>query len=1305
MGKFGKLVLVVAQGTALRAKIARLLQPAGYALELAADERRALDLAVREEIDAAILVISSGLADLAFARRLSDRVPRLIVLAERSADIAKLARSLPGADAYLLQPLDEQKLLGRLAELVASPGEDHAALAPAALRIEGCRFNLPGRTFVHADGREVALTRAESALLIAFVRNPGRVLSRDQLSQAIAGHGEELYGRSIDMHIGRLRRKIEPDPKAPRFIITVSGAGYKFAAGPRTVEENRESPAIEPGEKMESAPKRARGPRINLPNSGSERRQLTVLSCELVGSMVPTIDADPEEVADVVHRFQDACAGAITSMGGSIAAFTGQEVLALFGYPKAYEDDAERAVHAGLDLAAKMEELVWPSGKPLQVRIGIATGLAVIAGQAVVGEPSIVAPRLRSIAPAGSILVAASTRKLLGRAFICDDASSYELAGISEKVTACLVAGRRSIENRFSSTRGPRLTQFVGRQHELQQLLILWDRAKANQGQVALLCGEAGIGKSRVCEVFLERINAKPHVTIRYQCAPHHANSPFFPIIDQIEHAAQIKRGDAPDVKLEKLEAALSESSAATPVDMRSLAALLSIPTGELPASGLTPQRQKDLTIAALIRHIVGFARDQPLVVELADAHWADSSTLELFSRIIASIKAAQVFVLVSFRPEFFPQWLDEPHVTMLRLDRLGREQIEAMIFDVAGQRALPSEMYAQVISKTDGVPLFVEELTKSVLESGLLEDAGDRLTIIGPLPPLAIPTTLLGSLTARLDRLGPIKEIAQVGAAIGREFSYRLLAAVAPISGPPLHAALAQLAAPELIFARGEPPDSTYVFKHALVQDAAYGTLVRSKRQQLHCRIADALEQGFPETVETQPELLAHHLIQAGLTERAIDYLRKAGQRTIERSANAEAIRHLTQALELLQSRPEGPARRCAALGLEVMLSQAMIAAYGYAARNTAEVLLRAKDLIDDLTEPAQKLVILYGIWASHYVGGEIVEQTDAAGEFLKEAERNNDTVALSVAHRIMGTTYLTKGEFTAALPHLEQARALYDFQHGAPMQYQYGQDVGVAALCYLSWALWHLGSVDQASLVAADAVKRAEELSHPHTQAFTICHARGMIDIFRRSSEDMRSYAGSVVSLCQEHGLSHWMACGRILEGWATVNEGEIDRGIELLRAGVAAWREAGARLWLPLFLVLEAQAYNKAGRNEAALGAIEQAIAVSEETGERWYLAEILRIKAGLLSATGRVGDQVEILFARSLEIARSQQARCWELRTACDLASLWRSKGRADEALQLLQPIYAQFAEGFDSADLRHAKRILDELEPTVSQKHS
>ncbi len=1300
-----KRVLVVAQEMALRAKIARLLQSAGYAVELAASEKRALELVANGKIEAAIAAASSDLAGLAFARELSDRVPRVIVLAERPEDIARLGLSLPGTDASLSQPLDEQRLLDRLAQAMTSPGGDLTASTPADLRIGGCRLDLAGRTFVQPDGRKVPLTRAELSLLAAFARNPGRVLSRDQLSHAIAGHDAEPYGRSIDMHIGRLRSKIESDPKAPRFLLTVSGVGYKFAADPQAVERNRELTAdidLEPTGvnglgPSGAAPDRAHSPGIIMPRSHSERRQLTVLSCELVDSTAFAANADPEDIVRVVQSFQDACAAITAQMGGSIAGLMGHEILALFGYPKAHEDDAERAVHAGLDLMAKAGEL-RPSGKPVGVRIGIATGVVVVADQNAVGEPATIAPRLRNIAPPNSVIVSASTRRLLGRAFDCEDPDLYELAGVPEKVAACRVTGKRAVESRFSSMRRARLTNFVGRQHELQQLVALWQLAEAAKGQVALLCGEAGIGKSRVCEVLLDRIAEEPHITIRYQCSPHHGNSPFYPVIDQLEHAVRFEREDAPDVKLKKLETALAEAGTPTPADIRSYAALLSIPTGEGPAPGVTPQRQKELTIAALIRQVLGLARKAPVVVVVEDVHWADSSTLELVSRIIASIRTARVLVLISFRPEFFPQWLDEPHVTTLRLDRLGREQTESIIFDVAGRKGLPPEIDAQIISKTDGVPLFVEELTKTVLESGVLQDVGDRYVTVGPRQPLTIPVTLLDSLTARLDRLGPAKEIAQIGAAIGREFPYRLLAAVAPVSELLLHAALAQIAAPELIFVRGEPPDSTYVFKHALVQDAAYGTLLRSKRRQLHSRIADALEEGFPETVETQPELVAHHLIQAGRTERAIDYLRKAGQRTIERSANAEALEHLTRALELLQSRPKGPARTRASFGLEVMLSHAMIARHGYAARETVEVLLRAKAHIDDSTDPSQKFAILYGIWACHYVGGEVAKQTDAAAEFLAEAKRHNATAALCVAHRIVGTTYVTKGDFAAGLRHLERARALYDPKQHAQLQYQYGQDLGAAALCYLSWALWHLGYVDQASEVAAEAVKSAEELSHPHTLAYTICHARGMIDIFRRSSEDMRSYAGSVVSLCNEHGLLHWVACGRILEGWADTCRGDLDQGIEALHAGVAAWRKAGARLWVPIFLALEAKAHAKGGRSDASLRAIEQAIAISEETGERWCIAEVLRIKAGLLMATDRACNQIETLLLKSLAIARHQQARCWELRTACDLAKLWQGKGRGKEALQLLQSIYAQFTEGFDTADLRHAKLVMDSLKP-------
>jgi class 3 adenylate cyclase len=591
---------------------------------------------------------------------------------------------------------------------------------------------------------------------------------------------------------------------------------------------------------------------------------VSVLSCGLIGSTALAVNLDPEDFGSTIRRFQDFCTRVITRWGGAVTNSVGDEIVAVFGYPKCDEDDVERAVHAGLDLVANVGELL-SSSEPLQARIAIATGLVLVGeDQRVVGEPVVTASRLRNKTPPNSVTITASTRKLLGNVFIYDNLES-ELDGLSEPLTPYLVTGKRAVESRFAARRTGKLTQLVGRQNELQRLSTLWEWTKGGKGQVALLCGEAGIGKSRVYEDWLDRITDEPHITIRYQCSQRHTNSPFYPVINQLEYAACLEREDSPDVKLRKLEAILSQAGAATLADIPLLAALLSIPAdGFCCLQDVTPQRHRDLTITALLRQVLGLAITRPVVIVLSDAHWIDSSTLELFTRCIAEIKTARVFILVSFRPEFFPQWLDQSHVTMLRLNRLPREQTEAIVLDVAGHKELPPELHEQIIRKADGVPLFAEELTKSLLESGRLQDTGERYVTVGPPLPLAIPTTLLGSLTARLDRLGPIKEIAQIGATIGREFSYRLLAAVAPVSGPSLQSALDHITSCGLISVRGEPPDASYLFKHALVQDAAYATMVWSKRQQFHSRIANALMAEFPETVEAQPELMAYHFAQA---------------------------------------------------------------------------------------------------------------------------------------------------------------------------------------------------------------------------------------------------------------------------------------------------------------------------------------------------------------------------------------------------------------------------------------------------------
>jgi class 3 adenylate cyclase/DNA-binding response OmpR family regulator/predicted ATPase len=1308
-------ILIAAQQIDLRAKLARLLQTAGCSVELAESQKRALELAAGGGIEAAIVVHSAALCGL--ERELRDIVPRAIALGHPTDEIFRPDPSSRGIDPFSVETLDEQKLLDWLGRPSAESAEDATTPSPVILRIEDCELDLGDQTFVDGNGRKVRLTRAEAALLGTFVASPCQTLSRDQLRRSVVGQGMEPYDRSVDMLVARLRRKIEPCSTAPRFILTVPGVGYKFAARPQKAVDDKPPSALDPKQLVE-----AQATGLNQPNFGEsvsastpirvigsahcepQRRQVTVLSCGLVGS---ALAVDPEDLGSTVRRFQDACSPVITNWGGAVINSVGDEILALFGYPNGTEDDAERAVYASLDLVGNVGGQLSPSGEPLQLRLGVATGVVLIGeNQAVIGEAIIMASRLRSISPPNAVIVTASTHKLLGSTFVCDHFELREFEGFSEPVTTYRVTGKRAIESRFVARTTGKLTQFAGRQAELQQMSTLWQQAKNGKGQVALLCGEAGIGKSRVCEEWLDCITNEAHILIRYQCSPHHTSSPFYPVIKQLENAARFEREDTPDVKLKKLEAMLSRAGSATRADIPLYASLLSIPTdGFYSSPDLRPQRQRDLTIAALLRQGLGFALAHPAVFVLEDAHWIDSSTLELFSRFIASIKAARVFVLVTFRPEFFPPWLDESHVTMLRLNRLPREQSEAIICDVAGHKELPHKLHEQIIRKADGIPLFAEELTKTVLESGLLQDMGERYVAVGAVS-LAIPTTLLGSLTARLDRLGPVREIAQIGAAIGREFSYRLLAAVAPVSSPSLQTALAQLTACELIFARGEPPDSTYIFKHALVQDAAYTTMVRSKRQQLHSRIADALVEGFPETVETQPELMAHHFGQAGLTERAVECWRKAGRRAIERSANAEAIRLLTSALETLQFLPENSERKRAALELEVMLGQAMIADRGYSSPEARETLLRAKALIDDLTDPSQKFAILYGIWASHYVGGKVAKQRDAAAEFLAEAKRHKDAAALCIAHRVLGTTYVTTGEFAFGLRHLERARALYDSQHHACYRYQYGQDIGAAALCYLSWALWHLGYVDQASTVAAEAMKSAEALSHPHTLVYTICHARAFMDLFNRRYEDTQSYADRMISICTENGFSHWINCGRIFEGLGKISRGEVDQGSELLRAGMAGWQERGARLWLPIFLTLEAEAYAEAGRGDAGLQAIEKALSISKDTGERWAMAEMLRVKAHLLLATGRAeADEIETILVDSLEIARRQEARCWELRVAFDLACLWQDQGQGRKALKLLQSVYDQFTEGFDTADLRHAKALIRSLRQNIGRRQS
>jgi class 3 adenylate cyclase/predicted ATPase len=1042
------------------------------------------------------------------------------------------------------------------------------------------------------------------------------------------------------------------------------------------------------------------------PRDEAERRHLTVMFCELIGSDTLSAQLDPEDMWGVIASYH-ACVGEVVGRHhGMIARYMDEGVLAYFGYPRAQEDDAEQAVRAALVLVDAVANLRTNVGAALQVRIGIATGTVVVselligetpAEQAVVGETPNLAARLQTLAEPGTVLICPQTRRLTGGHFDYRDLGALVLKGWTEPVAIWQVLRPTGVASRFEAMHQTTLPPLFGREEEIELLLRRWRHAAQGEGRVVLLTGEPGIGKSHIALAFGERLQSEPHIALRYFCSAHHTNSALFPFIGQLERTARFERKDSPTQKLSKLDALVAQSTA-DPEDVAVLASLFALPAGDrYQLQELSPQKRKEKTLAALSAQLDGLAARQPVFVIFEDVHWIDPTSLELLVATVEHVPQLRVLLLITARSEFTPPWPSYPHTTTIPLARLGRHNGAALVERVTGGKALPKEVMEQILARTDGVPLFIEELTKTVLESGLLHERNGHYVLERPLPSFAIPTTLHASLMARLDRLVPVREVAQIGAVAGREFHYELLYAVAGMPRERLEAALGQLVQSELVFCRGEIPHSVYAFKHALVRDAAYASLLKTRRGPLHAAIANALEQQFPEIMQTQPETLARHLTEAGLTEKAIGYWLRAGKNAALRSANADAIVHLQRGLELLRSLPDDPAQKQVALEFEVLLGQAMIAARGYAAPETMKVLLRAKKLITDSTETSLKFAILYGIWACYYVGGQADMQQEAAAEFLAEAERCGDTGTLCLAHRAMGTTYVTMGEFAAARRHLEQARALHDPDRPSQEAFHYGQDIGATVLCYLSWALWHLGYVEQASEVAADAVRRAEAIPHPFTLVYTLCHARGMMDVFRRRSEDTQSYAGVVMSLCAEHEFPFWAAGGQILSGWAATCQGEIDAGVDALNRGLAAWRKTGARLWLPMFLALEAEGHAKAGRSDVALQGIEQALAAADETGERWAVAEVLRIKAGLLLAHDPSGaDEVENLLIKSLEIAKRQQALCWELRTSCDLARLWQRRGRGKDALKLLRSIHGQFTEGLETPDLKAAEALMESL---------
>jgi class 3 adenylate cyclase/tetratricopeptide (TPR) repeat protein len=1035
----------------------------------------------------------------------------------------------------------------------------------------------------------------------------------------------------------------------------------------------------------------------------AERRHLTVMFCDMAGSTALSSRLDPEDLREVIRGFQDACVRAIRRFDGFIAKFMGDGVLAYFGYPRAHEDDAERAVRAGLAVVEVISQLMLPTKARLEVRVGIATGLVVVGEtlgegssqeQVVIGETPNLAARLQGIAEPNAVVIADGTRQLLGRIFDLEDLGSRFLKGMANPVPSWRVVGAHTAESRFEAGQAQRATGFFGREREVDLLMDRWVQAQNGEGQVILLSGEAGIGKSRIVAALREKIVDGAHTRIVYQCSPHHTNSPFYPVISQLERAAGIAPDDPAETKLDKLEHVLKRSFSAIGHVAPFFATLLSLPfEGRYVAPSLTPREQKERTLLALIELLGGLAKQCPVLFILEDAHWIDPTTLDLFTRTIDRLQRWPVLLIVTFRPEFEVPWGHYPHVTALALNRLGQRHVTAMIDRLTNRKVVPADVRDEIIAKTDGVPLFVEELTKAVLGSGLLKETADRYVLHGPLPPLAIPGTLHDSLMARLDRLASVREIAQIGAAIGREFSYQLLDAVAPVHDKVLEDALDQLSKADLIFPRGVLPEATYIFKHALLQDAAYRSLLRSTRRQLHCRIAQAITELTPQIVETQPELLAHHYAQAGLTDDAIAYGLRAGRRSAARSANEEAITHYTKALELLGAKSAGVERDRQELDLLIALGVPTIAARGYMAADVEGIYGRARDLCDRVTETPHRFIALRGLWNSAFLRKPLLKAQELSAELVALADAQGDDTRRALAHRAQGCTLLLRGEFESGWESFRQAIDLWDVDKAHAEILVYGEDPSVLCQAYGSWLLWFLGYPDKSSTLICKALADAERLSNPFIHAMTLGLASAL-HVDRHEFSRGLERADESSAICAAYGFPQWTAYVMITRGQARAALGRANDGIAEMERGLADWQALGAKLATTRTVGL-ADACAKAGLIAAGLDWIKVAAEHARTFHERILEAEIHRAHGELLLTRGATGD-AEACLRRSIEIAQHQNAKSLELRTAVVLAQLWQHQGQREAAYDLVAPIYGWFSEGFDSPDLRNARALLDDL---------
>ncbi len=1025
--------------------------------------------------------------------------------------------------------------------------------------------------------------------------------------------------------------------------------------------------------------------------SPAERRHLTVMFCDLVGSTNLAQMLDPEDYREILGAYHAVCAETIARYDGFVAKYMGDGVLAYFGYPQSHEDEASRAVLAGLALADDVTHLPVPTGlDPLHVRVGISTGLVVVGDligsgsareQSVAGETPSLAARLQSIAPPDAVIVAPTTRRLLGNEFELADLGLQDLKGFAEPVAAWRVLGLSAVESRYEAHRAGS-TALFGRAKELELLLDCWKHTCDGQGQVVLLSGEAGIGKSQVV-AGLSRHVQSPRA--QHQCSPFFSSSPLHPIIEGIRRASGIRNDETHIEQLAKLEIHLPEATEDVTSLAPFIATMLSIPTdGRYPEPHHDPRRHRELTFEALIAYFLGRSRRQPLLMVFEDVHWADPSTLELLDDLIDHVASARLLLLMTFRPDFaFTRWSGRPHMIQVLLGHLTPSHSAELARAVAGTTELPADVLQQILDRTDGVPLFIEELTKAVLENN---GTGSH-SRSGRAPP-AVPMTLHDSLMARLDRVPVAKAVAQQAAVIGREFTHELLAAISPQDEVHLSAALQQLVSSELIFPSGTPADGSYTFKHALVRDAAYESLLRRRRQVLHAHIAAILVEGHPEVATAQPELIAHHLSEAGLAERAVTYWQRAADSAARRQAHQEAIAHCNRGLAMTSLIHDQTLREGHELRLQVRLGNAATSARGFSAPEVGKALYRARELCARQDDHGALHTILVGLYYFHANKAELRAAEKLGLELLSEAQARKDRVLQVDAHKILLNARYKLAKFDEAREHLERGLNLYRESPWPEVSIEHLDDPGPNLLMFGACTLWVLGYPDRARRAVTDAAALARRSRHHFTMAYTVF----MTGHFAELMEDwdgVKTADDETIALTTEWGLSG-------LRQHVPRREQLVAIARNCDREAMAAKRQhpqpGFAR---SLHDAVLARALGRCGTPDEGLPIIEESLRWSDETGSQFFDAELHRTRADLLLMMGQL-DEAEHSYRKAMKVARDQNARMWELKAAMSLARMLRDQGRRADALGCLASIQGWFREGFDIRELQLSRAVLDTL---------